>query len=136
MARLGWPNLSGLLGKGKSDLVPQWGWAQSADSGPGWSGDSVGTAVAWVFLENFGCHWQGCFCTPSEAGREDGRERLLYKLRGGRFGSGHVWSGFVKERVEIRGIASEAALNSLKVMNLYLFYFLFCLLVLGSRNHV
>lgn len=32
------------------------GWVGSgADSGPGKSGDSTRTAVAWVFLENFGC---------------------------------------------------------------------------------
>lgn len=44
-----------------------------ADSGPGKSGDSARTAAAWVFLENFGCQRlsMGCFCTYTEAGREN-----------------------------------------------------------------
>lgn len=46
------------------------GWGSGADSGPGKSGDSTGTAVAWVFLENFGCQrllWAASAPTQKQA---------------------------------------------------------------------
>lgn len=69
------------------------GWVGSgADSGPGKSGDSTRTAVAWVFLENFGCQrllQAASAPTYSEAGREN---EGIFKIssRHGELISGHT----------------------------------------------
>lgn len=77
----GWAGPTGSVqpGKGKSDLAQEWGLGRGsgADSGPGKSGDSPRTAVAWVFLEDFGCQsLMGCFCISSETGR--GNEDIFF----------------------------------------------------------